>query len=526
MLSTGRRAVRILFVLLLGLNVATLAVRLWFVVISGPLAATTGFEEFSLYNIWKVRHALPLYESPVREPYLLTSYNAAFYHVYAGWARLWKADGAAMVSCVRLLTPWWALAGMLLTVHLLRRLVPETKGGALWVWGLPFLAWFGTLSNGWMALSARPDTAAAALAIGGLVLAVQADESRRGTRWLASSLCFFAAWGFKQSVVWIFAGVALYLLLARRWRELLGLVGPFMVLALLGLAVSSEDYRYNIFVVPEIYQWFPRQSVLLLAQAIVLNPFFWVLAVVAFRSTFKPKAEVRDGQAMRMVAIAAIPPVAMGTVQLALHGSGTNNLFEGFLMIALLGSAEWLRQLDEPASRLVPVGAWLLAAMAPLPVLQLALAARHVPYAEIDGVSIGNVIKLNAAQREQRAQFAAYLETLPSPLWVNDAMLQLPWFANANRYPAYPEDFQFEGDAWRKGVIDGSFVPVLVRQRTFASLLLRPNDGLVRFAKRYGYVEQPLPPGLDALPTEYGLTRARPLLLVRAPRAETRSARK
>ena len=283
---SSRRSAQWLLLVLLGLNAAAFGVRLWFVIVSGPLAATTGFEEFCLYNIWKVQHALPLYESPIHEPYLLTSYNAGFYYLYAAWTRLWQADGPSLVLCARLFSIAWALAGWGLSVRVLRRLAPDVAGARLWFWGLPFLVWFGTSFNAWGTVSARPDLAAAAFAVAGLLLCLHAEERRAGWIWPVASLGFFAAWGCKQSMVWIFAGVALHLLLARRWRDLAGLTLPFAGLAAFALLGASEEYRFNLFTVPKIYRWMPGQIAGLLSQAVVLNLFFWLLGAMAVRHVF------------------------------------------------------------------------------------------------------------------------------------------------------------------------------------------------------------------------------------------------
>jgi hypothetical protein len=131
-------------------------------------------------------------------------------------------------------------------------------------------------------------------------------------------------------------------------------------------------------------------------------------------------------------------------------------------------------------------------------------------------VSIGNLTKLSAAQLAQRRRFAAWMQTLPKPLWMRDAMLQMPWFATGNQYPAFLIDYQFNADAWSAHIFVGDGIGEWVRRRHFACLLLRPVDAwLIKIAGDAGYVEAPVPDGFDPLATEYGIDRAAPRLFLR-----------
>jgi hypothetical protein len=507
---TGRRWARAGLILLLALNAAALAVRVAFVLRSGAYAETTGFEGFSLYNIWKVRHGYPLYEWPQRGHYLLTSYNFGFYHLYAAWTRLWGADGEALVPCARWLTLAFAFLGMLMQVRLLRRLVPRELQDGLWLWGLAFLTWFGTAFNGWNVLSARPDVAGVVFALTGLVVALRAQETGRRSSWLLSSLLFFAAWSCKQSIVWIFAGTVLCSLRTMRWRAWLPLAGPFAILSATVIWRGGEIYRYNIFAVPGVYRWMALNVPFLLAECIGLSAFFWFFG-------FGVLADGLRCRTQSAVVWATCLSLIFGAAALAMHGSSLNNLLEGYVMIATLATAGWLRSWRGlGGSRVVPMGAALLFSMAPLPAFQLGMAARGVPYAEIGkNISVGNLIKLNDAQLAQRRRFAAWERTLPKPLWTTDGMLQLPWFANDNAYPAFPTDFQFEEDAVAGGLIPRPGIEELIQRKYFASLLIMPGSVPRRFALHYGYRVGGLPPGFRPFANPFGLDQIQPMFLMR-----------
>lgn len=499
-------------------------VRLWFVVASGPYAATTGFEEFCLYNIWKAAHGLPLYEWPQKPPFLLTSYNVGFYTLYGVWARLWGALDERLVLCTRLLTTLAAVVAAGVQSRLVRRVTDPKHWLAAWALGFCFVFWFGVTCGPWTTVTTRPDVGAVVLSLGGLAFALRAHDRCRWYDWAIASVLYFGAWSFKQSVVWIFAGTLLYAAWTRlKWPHVLALVAPFALLSAGVIWTSGESYRYNVFVVPGIYRWFPGQSFALLGKLVFLSPFFWIFGVVALVRAFlgarRSVAPDSDGveSRRRMLAIVALPPLGFGVVQLALHGSGGNNILEAAVLLAALAIAAWLEWLsNDAASVRLRIGAVLLLMMLPYPLAHLVQAARGIPSTQIHGVSIGNATKLNRTQLEQRRKFAAWMQTLPKPIWIRDAMLQMPWFANDNRYPAFPLDPEFVGDAWEKHRIEDGGFPGLIRQRRFAALLLRPGlDGaLMAVARNVGYVEAPVPQEFSSLATEYGLSEVGPRLLL------------
>lgn len=498
-------------------------VRLWFVIASGPYAATTGFEEFCLYNIWKAAHGLPLYEWPQRSPFLLTSYNVGFYTVYGGWTHAFGALNEGLVVCTRALTLLLAVVAWALQVSLVRRAADPKSWSLSWVAGLCFVFWFGVSVGPWMVVTARPDVGAVALALAGLTMVFRASERGRWIEWALASLLFFGAWSFKQSVVWIFAGVMLHAAWTRlRWAHVAALIVPFVLLGTAAIWAGGETYRYNVFIVPGIYRWFPRQSFGLLAKLVLLNPFIWVIGgatlVRCWREIVASPPSLPDATRERMLAIVALPPLGFGAAQLALHGSGGNNILEGAVLVAILAIATWLRWWNDQAVRVrILLGAALLLTLLPFPIIHLIQAARGIPNTEIHKMSIGNATKLNLAQLEQRKRFSAWMQTLPKPIWIRDAMLQMPWFATDNRYPAHPLDPEFMDDAWAKQIIEDGGFPGLIRQKRFAALLLRPDidAGFIRTARGAGYIEASVPAEFSPLATEYGLSRAGPRLFLR-----------
>ncbi len=288
---------------------------------------------------------------------------------------------------------------------------------------------------------------------------------------------------------------------------------------------AGEAYCYNLFVVPAIYRWFPGQSVVLLAKLAALNLFFAVFGGFALVQALRRRTQIRgsgsdDERNWLALSIVAIPTVIFGASQLALHGSNVNNFLEGAVLLVVLATAAWLKAWRRPdASVSLLAGAVLLLIVVPVPLLHVVQAARGVPETEFHDVSLGNATKLNSAQLAQRRDFAGWMQALPKPIRINDAVLQMPWFATDGKYPAYTFDFQFNADAMMKHVLeDGGFIS-LIRQRRFAALLLRPHYDawFIRAAQAAGYVEAPVAPRFSPLATEYGLERPGPRLFLRVP---------
>lgn len=497
--------------LVIALNVAAFALRGWFVTRSGSYAVTTGFEEFNLYHLWKAAEGHPLYEWPNRDNYTPTHYNAAFYHVYAAWSLLWGATGEETVACARWLTPLWALLGVLVQAHLLLQLAPETvRGSGLWRWGLAFLTWFGPVFGAWWVWSVRADIPAVVLSLTGFVCVLRAREQGTLRWWLVSSLLFFAAWSFKQYVVWIYAGVILHVILVGGgWRVVAALLLPFGLLTVAAFYLGGDVYLYSLLIVPGYYRWLPPMTVPLLLQAVVFNAFFWLCALGAMVALVRHwRADIADvvEQRWRTAATVAIPALGMGIVQLTPPGSNINNMLEGFVLVCLLGGAWWLRRWPGRSKGLTVAGSAALLSMAPATTVQLVLGVRDMPFFAVGQQSVGNVMKLNSRQLEQRQRFAAWMRTLPQPVWIEDAMLQLPWFTTGGRFPAPMIDFQFEEDALKAGVMEGDGFVEMVRSKRFGALLLREsNRDALRAALRAGYVEQPLPQGFYPLADPYGV---------------------
>ncbi|MGL5094144.1 MAG: hypothetical protein ACRDD1_01050, partial [Planctomycetia bacterium] len=244
---TAPRVLALMVAAAVALNAAVLAVRVSSLVEHGRWASTSGFEEPTLYNVWKVQNGLPLYESPTVSPYSASVYNFLFYRWYAGFATAVGAHDARLMVDARLATLLLASFGAWATYALCVSLVDrpgawERAGFA----ATAALAWFGAGSLSWMILAVRPDAGAFAFSVAGLALYAQAAPTKQIRPLVLAAGAFYVGWAFKQSAIDVFGAVVLHAVLFSRWPRgagvLLSLVGGAVALTVYG---GGEMYRIN-----------------------------------------------------------------------------------------------------------------------------------------------------------------------------------------------------------------------------------------------------------------------------------------
>ncbi len=219
------------------LNLAVFLVRFISVLRYGALFPATGGERLAIYPVWKAVHHLPVYEWPLQFPFALALYNYLFYFTYAFYLKLAGAWGADILLWGRLFTPAFAVIGALaqwklVQTHLHLRGVRSLLS-LLFSLGLWFCA---SIVRQW-AITIRPDMAAVALVMVALYMVVR--QPRFG--FVYAGVFFYLAWSFKQSVVLALAGVSLFLLFHKRWRDLSLLVAVFALLA--AATILTRDPR-------------------------------------------------------------------------------------------------------------------------------------------------------------------------------------------------------------------------------------------------------------------------------------------
>lgn len=498
----AQRAFRLLvaaIVLLSLANAAILAIRIGSIAQHYELFETSGMEPLRVYGIWKLLHGHPLYEWPAF-PYTVHLYNFLFYGSYAAVLALLGTDGPEILLHGKWITLAFGLAGVWICQRLILKLA-DVRGlpGARAISALlAFNLLLGSAFTSWWALSIRPDIPSLVLALGGLALFLSGlDDPRRRWMWAASCL-FFMAWAFKQSSVFIYAGVLAFALLRQR-RALAPLQLPVVAGIALALWLGGELYRMNILVAPS-YLAVPllpalAQGVQELWTAVVVNPFSWfyapLIAGAHLLSRRRGEADAESNPAWRYTLLGVLlfgATVASGVYSSGAAGASRNHIYEGYAVAGVLSGALLLRCAARGQSAAVLLGAGLVVLSVVPPTLQLALPNRF-----------GRTFVATPQEIATKQQLAASIASLPKPLFYErkGLLFALPWNASDGQYPAFLIDQFIYFPSVDAGRLRGPGYGALIRERYFGSLILPEASRFRDEALAGGYREMPRPPGLE-----------------------------
>jgi hypothetical protein len=236
------------------LNLAVYLIRIISVWRYGALFCSTAVESPMIDSVWRCMRHQTVYQWPFTFPFSLSLYNYLFYYVYAGVLRLIGAWDAGILTWGRQFTLLFALAGALAQWRLVRSLLNLRGLASSLSLLLAVGLWLCTSLVKYWALTIRPDMAAAALVMIALWVVVRQPQPRFCFAW--AGLLLYLAWACKQSTVLAFAGLCLWLLLNKRWRNLTLLLAVFATLVAATLLLGSPEYRFSILVAPQMVRGF------------------------------------------------------------------------------------------------------------------------------------------------------------------------------------------------------------------------------------------------------------------------------
>lgn len=437
------------------LNLAVFLVRFISVLHYGALFPTTGGERLAIYPVWKAVHHLPVYQWPLQFPFALALYNYLFYYTYAFYLKLAGAGGADILLWGRLLTPAFAVMGALaqwklVQTHLHLRGVRSLLS-LLFSLGLWFCA---SIVRQW-AITIRPDMAAVALVMIALYMVVR--RPRFG--FVYAGVFFYLAWSFKQSVVLAFAGVCLFLLFHKRWRDLSVLASVFAVLAAVTILLGTPEYRYNTLVAPGLVQEFSFLHALPIEARSVSANAYWILAPFALLLAAGARRVDDD---VRLLTTALIVALAGGLVAMSKVGSWDHYLLEAFVAGSTLLQMAVFAAPGRLASALVLFGCVQ-------PAIQLA-ATQSGPHQHL----LGTVGIATPAEYADAAALRDRLAPFKKPIFTDNGIFSLPWFSSGNRAPVLIVNTIFH-DATRARCQDGC-VEGMLHRGEIPTVMLPQND--------------------------------------------------
>lgn len=412
-ISDFRVAALLVFVIL---NLSLFIIRAISVWRYGALS-TAGSAASVIYPIWKEVHHLPVYEWPLVYPFSLTMYNYLFYSTYGSFLKLIGASGASILTWGSLFTPVFAIMGAIAQWRLVQGYL--NLRGARSALSLCFALglWFCSSIVRGYAFAIRPDMAAVAFVM--IALSMIVRQSRFGFAYAGVS--FYLAWSFKQSSILTFAGICLFLLLHRRWRNLSILVTVFAALAATTLLLGSPEYRYSILVAPRIMSVFSlRWALFIVPKSLAANA-YWILAPIILLFAMSAR---RVDKVVSLLTTVFVVAFFVGLSGMTRLGAWDHYLLEAFAAGSTLLQIAVFMMPGQLVSALVLLGCTL-------PGVQIA-ALQSKTYAH----TFGTVEIANAAQYADAVAMRDRMASMKKPIFTSSAVFSLPWFSNDNRAPA------------------------------------------------------------------------------------------
>jgi hypothetical protein len=453
-MSDIRAAAVLIFVIL---NIAVFFVR--FLIIWRYRALFPFDSVQPIYAVWKAVHHAPVYEWPLSYPFSLALYNYLFYNTYAFFLRMVGATGADIMTYGRLFTLVFPVMGAVAQWKLLEHYL--NLRGIRSALSLIFAAglWLCTSIVRYWALAIRPDMGAIALVMVALYIVVR----RPRFAFAYSGVVFYFAWSFKQSVVLAFAGVCLFLLFQKRWRDLLVLATVFSALVAATLLLGTPEYRFNILVAPGLVKEFSLTWASQMAPKSLVSNSYWILAPIALLIAASGR---RLDNTVRLLTIVLVVALAGGLAEMTKIGGWDNYLLEAFVAGSTLLQIAVFTTPGRFVSALAVVGCII-------PAIQLAT----VP----SGTRLHAFGTVGIATPDEYADALAMRDRLASmkkPIFSTDPMFSLPWISNDNRAPALVIDSIFH-DATRSQCRDGC-VEGMLQKGGIPTVVLASDDDVYK----------------------------------------------
>jgi hypothetical protein len=434
---------------------------------------TSGWEQESLFAMWKYVYGKDVYSDPYKIPYSIAFFNWLFYEVYGTFIAIIKNTLDLSDDWIPTLGRWMTLIGLICGTALsyaTLRVMTGARSKALR--GLFFLMsvylMFGPLIGFW-GFTVRSDIWAMVLEIAAVFLFWRFYPARPPLAAALAAVALFAAWSFKQIDVFSAIAIGLFLLFHLKIRALAVLTAVYFLLVATVLVVGSEEFISTIFLRPAIYGFdLAHLSMNFKNFVIKSTPTLFPLAVIALALVFSPsiRKAVLAHPPARFVAIALLPIFVLTLLISSKNGAAENYYFV-FSFYAVLGVGIFLKIVFEDRTimdgprfasfrkTLVTsvVAGWATAAVAVFSVL----------FGFFGVTSVQD-------SHERLSAIKTCLHQMPTPVYNQGMYASLPWM-NPSKVPIVLSwNYRLErklGKPFERGGVGG-----MVRDGYFKSLLV------------------------------------------------------
>ena len=387
---------------------------------------TSGFEQESLFAIWKYINGRDVYTFTTNIPYTFSNFNWLYYVFYGSLTGLvMDVMGLAdpwLPTVSRMVTVLGALIGTFVAYKIMVRLSDDDvdHGIDTVAIGLAVLVFFGPLAGFWT-ITTRPDiwtTAIEAILVFGFVRLYSASVIKAALWALALG---YVAWAFKSVDITVAGGVGVFLLWRRHW-----LAAGILAVGTVGLWagtywLGTGAYQFSMLGAHQEISFTINQGGRNLVNfGIKMLPALLpalVLIGLVFRQQAL-RAHIAKDWEFQFLIIAAVCSIMVSLLGGFKVGGAENYFFTPSLILVILVYKVWtlanLRALiSDTGVKWVGIGlalGWVLTGAATASVI-----------AGVNGVISQHVM------HERTTAMMPCLRALPSPVFVNDMNLSLPW---------------------------------------------------------------------------------------------------
>lgn len=209
---------------------------------------TSGFEEESLFAVWKLINGQDVYADPHNIPFAASYFNWLFYYYYGaivgGLQYILGFSDSWIPQAGRYLSFFGALWGAFMAGRIVQQITGHKKLSLFAVSAI--VSYFlGYLVGFWM-FTVRPDIWATAFVMTAFYFFIRYVKEDKFALLLLASILFYVAWGFKHNYAGVAVGCGLFLLFRKKYLHAVILGAIPVVLVLCTYFFGSDDYKYLI----------------------------------------------------------------------------------------------------------------------------------------------------------------------------------------------------------------------------------------------------------------------------------------
>ncbi|MBS0290532.1 MAG: hypothetical protein JSS07_10935 [Proteobacteria bacterium] len=378
---------------------------------------TSGFEEESLYAMWKFVHTMPVYTDPHQIPYSASYFNWFFYTVYGSLISLiieaFKLGDAWIPTIGRCVSLILAGIGYVVTYRLfVNKHINESALSSIMALSLSALIWFSPLIGFW-SMTVRPDLMALLFDICAVSFFLRYFPSHQwiGIFW-AAFWCYLS-WSCKQVNIVMPVAIGLFLLFHKRGQALF-LFGALMAFTYgITLLFANEQFLKTLLFINTANEFSAAvfcENLLNFCKKALPVIILWFLIVAQLLWQRSVKELWQDN----MINLSICGLLAWALIMLPFSskvGSADNYHFLA-LFFMVLGIAGGVKQLLLLSSK------WLSGSLALVGMLCITSIA--IVFAQ------GNINTLSQLH-QKHVMLENCLHQLPQPIFVYNHYAALPW---------------------------------------------------------------------------------------------------